>query len=89
MIPSSTILNGSREDISLPLNVIFPVLGCKKPEILSSSVDLPAVLAPIRVTISLGHMAKETSHSAWKLPWETSILFTSRSGSFKFSICSF
>ena len=52
LIPSFTMSCGRRPTMSLPSNLILPRFGRLIPWIVRRVVDLPAPLAPIRVTIS-------------------------------------
>ena len=51
-----------------PMNSIWPVLLWSRPEMVFRVVDLPAPLAPIRVTISPSLTSKEMPLMAWMLP---------------------
>ena len=66
--PMPTILCGAVVRMSCPSKVISPVLVRSRPEIVLSTVLLPAPLAPISVTISPGCTWKDTSLMAWMLP---------------------
>ena len=46
------------------------------PDMVSSRVDFPAELAPIKATISLDRTTKDTSQSAWKDPWKTASFYS-------------
>ena len=59
-----TISCGGRRVMFLPLNVIEPSRGGLSPLIDRSVVDLPAPLAPIRVTISPSRTSSEMPLSA-------------------------
>ena len=47
---------------------MLPLLGVSRPEMVFSTVDFPAPLAPIRVTTSPSFTSKETPFTAWMLP---------------------
>ena len=53
-----------RPAISRPSRMIRPPRGRGSPQMVISSVDLPAPLAPIRVTISPGMTRIDTADSA-------------------------
>ncbi len=67
-IPFATIVCGDAFVMSSPRNVIVPWRGWLRPLIDRSVVDLPAPLAPIRVTISVAPTRSETPFSAWIAP---------------------
>ena len=48
--------------------LLLPLAACGEPQSVISRVDLPAPLAPIRVTISPFFTSTLTSCSAWILP---------------------
>ncbi len=57
-----------RAVMSWPSNRMRPSRARGSPQIVISSVDLPAPLAPIRVTISPGSTRSETPRSACTAP---------------------
>ena len=67
-IPFLTIECGEAFVMSSPWNVIVPWRGWLRPLIERSVVDLPAPLAPIRVTISVAPTRSDTPFSAWIAP---------------------
>ena len=66
--PRSTTLLGDTPFSSWSIKVMDPLLGCSSPDTVFSTVDFPAPLAPIRVTISPWFTWKETPFTAWMLP---------------------
>ena len=52
----------------VPLNVIAPVRGRSRPEMVRRVVDLPAPLEPMSVTISPSLTTRETPLTAAMLP---------------------
>ena len=54
--------------MSSPLKLMLPLRACRRPQTVFSVVDLPAPLAPIRVTISPSLTSKEIPLMAWMLP---------------------
>ena len=63
-IPSRTIASGPRPAIDLPSNRISPAAGLVSPEIARSVVDLPAPLAPSKVTTCPSSTLIETPRKA-------------------------
>ena len=68
LMPIFTIFSAGRVVISWPLKAIEPSRGLRMPERVRRIVDLPAPLAPIRVTISPFSTLKETPWRAWIAP---------------------
>ncbi|MNW16913.1 hypothetical protein D3C71_2159260 [compost metagenome] len=54
--------------MDLPRNLMSPVFGFNRPDRVFSRVDLPAPLAPIRVTISPSRTSRLIPWSAWIAP---------------------
>ncbi len=67
-MPSSTILWAGTEARFLPKNSMEPVRERSKPHTVFKMVDLPAPLAPIRVTTSPSFTSKDTPLMAWMAP---------------------
>ena len=67
-IPRRTIRSGARPWMGRPSNRISPRRGGTMPLMAMSVVDLPAPLAPIRVTISPSSTRRLTSRRAWTAP---------------------
>ena len=66
--PRETILWAGTFARSSPIKVTEPVLLWSRPEMVFRVVDLPAPLAPMRVTVSPWCTSKETPLMAWMLP---------------------
>ena len=66
--PSATILCAGSRAMLFPSNSIVPAVGRISPEIVFSSVVLPAPFAPIRVTIWPRSIDRLTSCSTAILP---------------------
>jgi hypothetical protein len=67
-MPISTMSCGDRRVMSLPWKTIVPSRGVLSPLIDRNVVDLPAPLAPIRVTISPSRTSSEIPLRAWIEP---------------------
>ena len=63
-MPSRTMVSGPSPAIDLPSNRISPAAGLASPEIARSVVDLPAPLAPSKVTTCPSSTLSETPRSA-------------------------
>src|SRR3974390_459754 len=80
-MPALTTSNAAVRLISAPSKRIAPRRGCISPDMLRSSVLLPAPFAPMTATTWPAPTRKETPGSAWKSAWKASIESTSISGS--------
>ena len=67
-MPSETTLLAGMPTMFWPLKVTWPLRGLRRPATVLSVVDLPAPLAPMRVTISPSLTSKETPLMACMLP---------------------
>src|SRR3990172_575667 len=72
-------------EMSIPLNLTCPPRERSRPEMVRRVVDLPAPLAPIRVTISPSSTLNETPCKAWIAPEYTFRFSTSSSMSGSFT----
>ena len=67
-MPLAAILWAGTPTRLSPSKVIVPFLGRRRPATVFRDVDLPAPLAPIKVTISPSSTWKEMSLTAWIAP---------------------
>ena len=67
-MPRATSLWGGTPFRSCPIKVTDPPRGWRRPEMVLSTVDFPAPLAPMRVTISPSLTSRDTPFTAWMLP---------------------
>src|SRR5215467_8253329 len=80
-MPRRMTLSGSMRRISRPSNTMLPLCGSMTPQIVFSTVVLPAPLAPRIVTTPPCGTSKDTPRMATIGPYQVSTLATVRIGS--------
>jgi hypothetical protein len=66
--PARTMRSGAARVMAAPSNAISPPLGRTRPEMVESSVVLPAPLPPMSATTSPGRTCSEARRTACTLP---------------------